>query len=190
MKKLLLTGFALPLSLAFGAMMMEPVPAAADTATISASELPAGISARSARKIARANKKPSNSGKGLASVCKSTAPLRGALLKNAYPGHISRSDPRAPGFAFVCGSDCPRSFPAKAYYSDGTLAFSLGYYGRWEGNGQPRAYCGAGGAPMCSVSTVTNGSRASKRDGKVYISFGNGSCRSAVPGQRTGSTGA
>lgn len=153
--------------------------------------VPDGISNRSLRKMARAKNPASNKpASGLASVCKSVVALRGALLKNAWPGHINQSDARAAGFAFVCGADCPSSFPVSAYYSDGSLAFKLGYYGRWEGNGKPRAYCSAGGTAYCSASAVTRNARANKRDGKVYLDFGRGKCRSAVAGQRTGSTGA
>jgi hypothetical protein len=147
-------------------------------------QFPHGFSARSIRALAR---KGVVEARSLSSVCKSVAPIR-ALLKNAYPGHISLSDSRASGFALVCSrSDCPRKFPAKAYFSDGTLAFSLGYYGRWEGNGQPRAYCGTGGAGKCFVKAVSNNARSGKRDGNVYIDFGNGSCRRAAPGKRNGS---
>lgn len=144
--------------------------------------MPEGTSQRELRKIARKVR-----GSGLSQVCSSTKRI-GALLKNAYPGHISAGDPRAPGFALVCNrSDCPRAFPAKAYYSDGTYAFSLGMYGRWNGNGQPRAYCGTGGAAMCSVRTVVAGARSAGRNGKVYIDFGGKSCREATPGVRNGS---
>lgn len=142
------------------------------------------LSARSQRKMARKNITP----KAFADVCKKVTPLKYALLKNAWPGHIQRSDSRASGFAFVCGADCPKRFPVSAYYSDGTLAFKLGYYGRWEGNGKPRAYCGTGGVGTCSASSITKA--AKRKDGKIYLDFGNKSCRSATPGQRNGSTGA
>lgn len=167
-------------------------------------EYPTGLSARSIKKLERQeakqkkknkknnkkkeNKKPNKGNKnGLGKVCGNVQPLKKALLKNAWPGHINRSDPRAPGFAFVCGPDCPKKFPVSAYYSDGTAAFKLGYYGRWEGNGRPRAYCGAGGVGTCSASGVAKASRQKGRDGKVYLDFGNKSCRSATPGQRNGS---
>lgn len=123
----------------------------------------------------------------LSKVCKSVLPLRKSLLKNAGGGHITNGDARAAGFAFICGPDCPRRFPLTAYYSDGTQAFRLGYYGKWEGNGRPRAYCAAGGVPICYASAVTKAARSKKRDGKVYISYGDGSCRSAIPGARNGS---
>lgn len=153
-------------------------------------DYPSGLSERSVRKLERAKNKAKKGNKEkLAAVCKSITPLKKALLKNAYPGHINRSDPRASGFAFVCGPDCPRSFPVSAYYSDGTAAFKLGYYGKWEGNGRPRAYCAAGGAPACSTSAVSSNSRKSGRDGKIYLVFDTKakSCRSATPGARNGS---
>lgn len=144
-----------------------------------------GADNANAERVARAKKKTST--KSFNSVCKNVKPLTDALMKNAYPGHISLSDPRASGFAFVCGKGCPKKFPANAYYSDGTLAFKLGYYGTWEGNRKPRAYCGSGGAPRCSAKGVTNDAKKSGRDGFVYIDFGNKQCRKARPGARNGS---
>lgn len=152
-----------------------------------------GLSKRSIRKLEaaskrRKNKKPAATAP-LETYCTNISDLKKALLKNAYPGHINRSDPRAKGFAFVCGPDCPRKFPVNAYYSDGTQAFRLGYYGVWSGNGRPRAYCAAGGVSSCSAKTVTSNSKKSGRDGKVYLVFDakKKSCRSAVPGNRNGS---
>lgn len=138
-----------------------------------------------AERVSRARK--GNTARAFSDVCKSTKPLTDALMKNAYPGHISLSDPRASGFAFVCGKGCPRSFPTNAYYSDGTFAFKLGKYGNWNGNGKPRAYCGAGGAPRCSAKSITNNAKKSGRDGFVYIDFGSKACRKARPGVRNGS---
>lgn len=150
-----------------------------------------GLNPRSLRKLERAkkNKKGDAGAKAFEDVCKTVSPIR-ALIKNAYPGHIQKTDPRASGFALVCNrSDCPNSFPAQAYYSDGTPAFKLGYYGTWEGNGKPRAYCGAGGAGRCVVSKVVSDSKKSGRDGKGYIVFNKKtkSCRSFIPGKRNGS---
>lgn len=174
-----------PLILFSSVMLISATQLRAESSSVlSASQygMPEGTSQRDLRKIAR-----KGGGSGLSAVCKNTKPI-GALLKNASPGHISSGDPRAPGFALICNrSDCPRGFPAKAYYSDGSLAFSLGYYGRWEGNGQPRAYCGTGGAAVCSVSAVSSAARAKGRNGKVYIDFGGKSCRQATPGIRQGS---
>lgn len=165
-------------------------------------EYPQGMSARSIRKIERAqkkkrtNKRKKNNNKGkkdttvvLSDVCKSVSPIS-ALLKNAWPGHISRADPRSRGFALVCNRrDCPRKFPVTAYYSDGVQAFRLGYYGRWSGNGQPRAYCSAGGAGSCSATLVTKEAKKFDRDGKVYLVFDAAKkvCRTATPGKRNGS---
>lgn len=123
--------------------------------------------------------------------CQTIKPLEHALLKNNAGGHIGRRDRRYHGFAFICGKECPATFPVQAYYSDGAPAFKLGYYGRWNGNGQPRAYCAAGGAPFCNVPTVRMranivGREGLRRDGKVYLSFGNGICQTAIPGIRNG----
>ncbi len=149
---------------------------------------PLGFSQRSIRKLER--KASKKGGKvnvtSLADVCPSVQPMSGALMKNAYPGHIQRTDPRASGFAFICGSSCPSKFPVSAYYSDGTLAFKLGYYGRWSGNGKPRAYCSVG-VPRCSVKKVVRDSKTSGRDGKVYLTWTSTSCRSATPGVRNSS---
>ena len=157
------------------------VPVVADTSSLESIQ---GINPRTIRKAKRAKQKP-NAG-DLSKVCKNIRPFSGALLKNAWPGHIQRSDPRAPGFALVCASLCPRKFPASAYYSDGSLAFRLGYYGLWEGNHRPRAYCGAGGVGSCSASGVSSAARKSGRDGYVYVDFGAGLCLKAKPGIRNG----
>ena len=162
------------------------------TSLASADEASEERSLNRSRTMVRFQREPAKriATKSFASVCKKVAPISGFLLKNAYPGHIQKSDPRASGFALVCARSCPRKFPVSVYYSDGALAFRLGYYGRWNGNGQPRAYCGAGGVGTCSVSRVTTNARRSssggKRDGKIYIDMGNGSCASAFPGRRNG----
>jgi len=139
--------------------------------------------------VACAEKKVKKTNEDFEKVCSKVSPLKGSLLKNAYPGHISYSDPRAKGFAFVCGSsDCPKKWPARAYYSDGKLAFKLGYYGRWRENHCPRSYTGCAGAPVVYVSKIVRQAKAKGRDGNVYIAIGNKACRSAVPGKRNGST--
>lgn len=184
MKKLIALLVALSMLFAGAPQFGELAPVS--EAVAESSSLPEGMSARSVRKISRATQKPRA---GLSSVCRSVTPLARALLKNAWPGHISKNDPRASGFAFVCGADCPRKFPMNMYNAAGVKLASLGMYGLWEGNGRPRAYCGAGGAPRCSVSTVVRGARANGGDGKVYLDFGNGSCRSATPGARNGRPG-
>lgn len=145
-----------------------------------------GLNARSIRKLARARSGKVKT-KALNTVCKKISNLQHALMKNTAGGHISSADPRYPGISLICGSDCARSFPVNAYYSDGNLAFKLGYYGKWSGNGKPRAYCGAGGAPACYASSVKTNARRSGRDGYVYLHFGNKSCRKARPGERNGS---
>ena len=148
------------------------------------SELPEGMSVRSLRKINRARSASS----GLRKVCKKVSPIR-ALWKPAWGGHINSGDPRASGPALVCSrSDCPRVRPANVYYSDGTLAFKVGQYGTWNGNGQPRLYCSAGGAGSCSLRSAAQQARARGRDGKLYVAYGSGQCRSvASPLGRNGS---
>ena len=127
-------------------------------------------------------------------ICTEVKPLTSGLLKNTWPGHIYPPDPRSYGFAYICGSrDCPRRWPARVYFSDGTLAFRLGYYGIWSGNGKPRSYTGTYGAPKVYVKNIVTKSKRKgkdgiKRNGKVYIAIGNKKCRSAIPGKRNGST--
>lgn len=125
---------------------------------------PAGIDARTLRK---ANRKGTNIA-SLGKVCSSTSPLSGILVKAEISNHISRGDARASGYTLVCGRRCT-SFPAKFYYCDGTLAGSFGYYGKWEGNGQPRAYGGAGGAPAHSVRAIQANARRKKCGSNLYL---------------------
>ncbi len=188
----LLCSLGVACSVAAAPFILDSVAEAeSDTAMVS-SEGSRGLSARSERKLARAaknNKKKNNPGNGNGSnafkkVCPNVVQLSGILIKNAYPGHISQGDPRAPGFAMVCGRSCVSSFPASVFFSDGTLAFKLGYYGRWEGNGQPRAYCGAGGVAMCSVSSVVSNSRKSGRDKSAYLKLNKNTCARFTPGAR------
>lgn len=94
------------------------------------------------------------------------------LYKIEISNHINRGDPRASGPTLICNRECPSSFPASLYYSDGTLAAKLGYYGVWNVTRRPRAYCAAGGAPKCSNRDIQNGARARGRDGNVYLSMG------------------
>ena len=144
-----------------------------------------GLSARSERKLAR---KKNVNATALNSVCKSIQPMV-ALLKSTAGGHI-RGDPRESGYSLICSrKSCPKKFPTNFYYSDGSLAFTVGLYGRWSGNGQPRAYCAAGGAPKCSAKSIGAKAKSRGLDGKVYGDFGNGKCYSAnpTPGVRNGS---
>jgi hypothetical protein len=149
-------------------------------------EYPQGFSQRSIRKIER-KAKGNPSASALSDVCKSVTPIH-ALFKSTGGGHI-RGDARESGFSIICSRSECFSFPASAYYSDGTYAFKIGYYGRWVGNGQPRAYCAAGGAPACNAKSITANARAQKRDGKVYIqkSAKTKTCVSADPTRRNGS---
>ena len=125
-------------------------------------------------------------------ICTEVKPLTSGLLKNTSPGHILAPDPRSYGFAYICGyRDCPKRWPTKVFYSDGTLAFRLGYYGTWSANGKPRAYTGTYGAPKVYVNKIVKRSKIKgkdgiKRDGKVYIAIGNKKCRYAIPGKRNG----
>ena len=109
----------------------------------------------------------------LSKVCSSVQPLGSRFLYKAeISPHIPSGDARASGPTLVCNSDCPK-FPAEVYYSDGSLAHKLGYYGRWDVTGKARAYCAAGGAPKCFTSQIARNSRArtrsGRRNGRLYV---------------------
>jgi hypothetical protein len=129
-----------------------------------------GLSERSLRKMSRGT---ARAGGGLKAVCRN---IRGVsnefLYKSQISNHISAGDPRA-------------SFPASVLYSDGSLATRVGYYGRWNVTGKARAYCGAGGVPVCSNATLARNSRARGRDGKLYVKIGS-TCYRVNPVGRTG----
>lgn len=110
------------------------------------------------------------------------------LYKVEASTHINRLDPRTSGPTLICNRECPSSFPASLYYSDGNLAAKLGYYGVWNVTGKARAYCAAGGVPKCSNREIQNSSRARGRDGNVYLRMGSsGVCYRIDPRQaRTG----
>jgi hypothetical protein len=128
------------------------------------------LSARSLNKVGRA-KNVSERLSGLRAVCNTIRPVNGneLLYKSEISPHITSGDVRASGPTLVCGKVCPASWPADLYYSDGTLAAKLGYYSVWNVTGRPRAYCGAGGAPACSNSTLVRESRRRGRDGQLYL---------------------
>ena len=104
----------------------------------------------------------------LADVCTKITPLGGMLIKVTAGGHISGADARNSGYSLICGSSCA-SLPANIYHCDGSLAFRVGYYGRYAENGRPRAYCAAGGAPACYVTRVRARSKALKCNGAGYL---------------------
>jgi hypothetical protein len=141
-----------------------------------------GLSERSLRKMSRGT---ARAGGGLKAVCRN---IRGVsnefLYKSQISNHISAGDPRASGPTLVCNRACP-SFPASVLYSDGSLATRVGYYGRWNVTGKARAYCGAGGVPVCSNATLARNSRARGRDGKLYVKIGS-TCYRVNPVGRTG----
>jgi hypothetical protein len=112
----------------------------------------------------RREKRAERAKRDLKEVCapSSVVPARGLLIKKTGGGHIPNSDARASGFSLICASNCVSTFPAKVYHCDGSDAFKMGYYGRWNGNGKPRAYCAAGGAGACNVSSVANLSKKKK----------------------------
>jgi hypothetical protein len=145
-----------------------------------------GMSSRSLRKMARGA--PRAQGGGLAGVCPTVKPVTGKefLYKSEISHHISKGDARSSGPTLVCNRVCPK-FPAPLYYSDGTEAARLGYYGRWNVTGKARAYCAAGGAPACSNSALNRNARARGRDGKLYLKINGSTCYRVNPIGRTGS---
>jgi hypothetical protein len=127
----------------------------------------------------------------LSRSCKTVRSVTGRefLYKSEISDHISSTDRRATGPTFICNQVCPSGFPISVFYSDGTLAARLGYYGTWNVTGKPRAYCAAGGTPQCFNSRISRDSRRSGRDGKLYVRTRTGSnsvCYRVNPLGRTG----
>lgn len=123
-----------------------------------------GREIRAARKDARQTVRPRN----ISSVCSSTKPLSGLLVKSEISHHINSGDPRAAGYTLVCGRSCVQ-FIADFYYCDGTKAGSFGYYGRWDGNGKPRAYGASGGAPAHNVRSIQAVARKKKCGSNLFL---------------------
>jgi hypothetical protein len=109
------------------------------------------------------------------------------LYKSELSTHITGPDVRKEGPTLVCGSVCPTSWPAEVYYSDGSLATRLGYYGTYAGNGKPRAYCGVGGVPKCNNRKLARDSTRKLRDGYLYLKTKPGTCYRVNVVGRTGS---
>lgn len=127
----------------------------------------------------------------LAGVCKTVRNVSGRefLYKSEISNHIPNNDRRATGPTFICNQVCPSGWPMSVFYSDGTLAAKLGYYGRWNVTNKPRAYCAAGGTPQCFNSRISQNSRRNGRDGKLYVrttSGANSVCYKVNPVGRTG----
>lgn len=109
---------------------------------------------------------------GLSSVCSSSEPVSGFLIKAEASNHINNGDPRTSGYSLICGRECAE-FIAQVYYCDGTPAASFGYYGKWSrshgGNGRPRAYGAAGGAPKHSVRLIRAVARRKPCGNNLYV---------------------
>jgi hypothetical protein len=108
---------------------------------------------------------------GLASVCTSFTPILNLqmLIKSEISAHINPLDKRATGYTLVCGSQCPQNLrKADFFYADGSYAGSVGYYGRFSGNGKPRLYGAAGGAPQHFARQIA-AKAATIGNGKLYI---------------------
>ena len=126
---------------------------------------------------------------GLAAVCRTVSPisLGEMLVKSEISDHIHGGDPRATGYTVVCARLCPAGRNnVPFYYSDGAQAGSVGYYGTFSGNGRPRLYGAAGGAPQHFVSQIAP-EAARRGNGKLYLDMGNGSCKEFNPTGRNGS---
>lgn len=130
------------------------------------------VSVRTLNKASRGDD-PVASVMNLRKVCRTVKTVTGNefLWKSEISNHITGGDLRRTGPTLVCNRICPASFPMPFYYSDGVQAGSVGYYGRFSGNGQPRAYCAAGGAPQCYISQIAKHSTTGGRDGFVYLRF-------------------
>lgn len=149
-----------------------------------------GLSSRSLQKLAREGD-PSAAVMSFSDSCATVRQVTGRefLWKSQISHHIPSSDPRASGPTFICNQLCPL-FPMSFFYSDGTRAGQVGYYGTWSATGKARAYCAAGGAAKCSISTINSDSRKKGRDGFVYLQLnrkaGKTVCYKVRPLGRTG----
>lgn len=126
---------------------------------------------------------------GLEAVCRTVSPiaLGEMLVKSEISDHIHGGDPRATGYTVVCARLCPAGRNnVPFFYADGTQAGSVGYYGTFSGNGRPRLYGAAGGAPQHFVSQIAP-EAARRGNGKLYLDMGNGSCKEFNPTGRNGS---
>jgi|LauGreDrversion4_2_1035121.scaffolds.fasta_scaffold15846_2 hypothetical protein len=72
------------------------------------------------------------------------------------------------------------------YYSDGTKAGAVGYYGTFAATGKARAYCSAKGARKCSIKRISASLNAAGRNGKVYLKTSDSVCYQVNPLGRTG----
>lgn len=148
-----------------------------------------GLSSRSLQKMSRAGD-PTAGVLDLGDVCHTIGTVVGRefLWKSEISNHINPGDPRATGPTFICNEICPK-FPMSFYYSDGTLAGQVGYYGPWNVTGKARAYCAAGGTPQCFINQISTNSRRRGRDGYVYLQTrktGTKVCYKVRPIGRTG----
>lgn len=112
---------------------------------------------------------------GLSKVCaKVSKVVNGELLvKSEASTHINPNDCRTTGYTLVCGSKCPSSINAHGitalYFSDGTRAAQLGYYGTFAQNGKPRAYGCSNGAPQHYAAKIAVEAKEKGRNGKLYL---------------------
>ncbi len=149
-----------------------------------------GLSSRSLQKMSRAGD-PTASVLDLEDVCTTIKQVTGRefLWKSQISNHITPGDARATGPTFICNQVCP-TFPMSFYYSDGSLAGQVGYYGTWRVSGKARAYCAAGGTPQCYINQINTNARRRGRDGFVYLQTGkrkgNSVCYKVRPIGRTG----
>ena len=130
-----------------------------------------GLTAREARVISAAETRVRNSAKKknkLSKVCSKVSNLSGLLVKITAGGHIGAGDSRYSGWSIICGSQCA-PFPVTVYHCDGSVAWKMGYYGRWSGNGQARGYCSSGGTGACSVSSTRAVNKRKRCKGAVYL---------------------
>jgi hypothetical protein len=148
---------------------------------------PSNPSIRSLNKMSRRGN-PTVSIMSLATVCPTVKTVTGNefLWKSEISKHIGSGDSRAAGPSFICGRICASRFPMDFFYSDGSKAGRVGYYGTYHGNGQPRAYCSVGGAPKCSIADIAKKSTLSGRDGYLYLQLSKTTCYKVRPLGRTG----
>lgn len=141
------------------------------------------------------NSPPPSAG-SLAEVCASVSEIGAGemLVKSEISDHISNpTDKRSTGYTCVCARLCPRNLSrADFFYENGEYAGSVGYYGRFSGNGQPRLYGAAGAAPQHFVRDIAAKARTIG-SGRLYLQISKErsgpatACKAFFPVGRNGS---
>lgn len=131
---------------------------------------------------------PDAAPESLRSVCSSVTEVSPGemLIKSQASPHINSGDARASGYTVVCGSQCPQNMSnVPFYFANGEQAGSVGYYGKFSGNGRPRLYGAASSAPQHFAKDIARRA-AGIGNGFLYLQMGDGTCKSFSPIGRNG----